>query len=81
MSTTVISESSNNSLHPITAQLVGAASALGGSITIICPGGIGATDAAQISGVSKVISVEGGCFNTYDCIAWSESLSPLVKDD
>jgi electron transfer flavoprotein alpha subunit len=81
VSTTVISESSNNSLHPITAQLVGAASALGGSITVICPGGIGSTDAAQISGVSKVISVEGGCFNTYDCMAWSESLSPLVKGD
>jgi len=81
VSTTVISESSNNSLHPITAQLVGAASALGGSITVICPGGIGSTDAARISGVSKVISVEGGCFNTYDCMAWSESLSPLVKGD
>jgi len=81
VSTTVISESSNGSLHPITAQLVGAASALGDSITVICPGGIGSTDAALISGVSKVISVEGGCFRTYDCMAWSESLSPLVKGD
>ena len=81
MTTTVISESINGSLHPITAQLVGAASALGGSITVICPGGIGSTDAAQISGVSKVISVEGGCFDNYDCMAWSESLSPLVSGD
>ncbi len=81
MSTTVIAESSNGSLHPITSQLVGAASALGGSITVICPGGIGSTDAAQISGVSKVISVEGDCFHTYDCMAWSESLSPLVEGD
>jgi len=81
VSTTVISESSNGSLHPITAQLVGAASALGSPITVICPGGIGSTDASQISGVSKVISAEGGCFQTYDCMAWSESLSPLVKGD
>ncbi len=81
MRTTVISESSNDSLHPITAQLVGAASSIGGSITVICPGGIGSNDAAHISGVSKVISVEGDCFDTYDCIAWSKSLSPLIEGD
>lgn len=78
MNITVISESSNGTLHPITAQLVGAASTFGGPITVICPGGVGATDAANISDVSKVISVEGGCFETYDCIAWSKALEPLV---
>ena len=81
MKTSVISESSNGSLHPVTAQLVGAASSLGSSITVVCPGGIGSTEAAQISGVSKVISVEGECFETYDCMAWSETLAPLVEGD
>ena len=57
MSTTVISESINGALHPVAAQLVGAASSLGGSITVICHGGTGASDAAKISGVTKVISV------------------------
>jgi len=77
----VISESSSGYLHPVTAQLVGAASSLGSSITVVCPGGIGSTEAAQISGVSKVISVEGECFETYDCMAWSETLAPLVEGD
>ena len=81
MKITVISESSNRDLHPITSQLVGAASAFEGSITVICPGGFGATEAAKISGVSEVISVEGDCFETYDCMAWSETLEPLVKGD
>ena len=81
MSTTVISESINGALHPVTAQLVGAASSLGGSITVICPGGTGTSDAAKISGVSKVISVQGECFETYDCSVWSKSLSPLVEGE
>ena len=81
MGVTVISESSNGSLHPVTAQLVGAASSMGGEITVICPGGVGSSDAAEISGVTKVISVEGDCFENYDCVAWSMSLSPLVKED
>ncbi len=81
MRTTVISESSNGALHPVTAQLVGAASPIGGPITVICPGGVGSSDASHISGVTKVISVEGDCFETYDCLAWSKSLSPLVEGD
>ena len=81
MGTTVISESSNGSLHPVTAQLVFAASSIGESVTIICPGGHGSSEAAKISGVSKVISVEGDCFGTYDCSAWSKSLSPLIDSD
>ena len=81
MSTTVISESIDGALHPVTAQLVGAASSLDGPITVICPGGVGSTDAAEIYGVTKVISVEGDCFDTYDCSAWSKSLSPLIEGD
>lgn len=81
MSTTVISESNNGTLHPVTAQLVGAASSLGGPITVICPGGVGASDAAKISGVANVISVVGDCFETYDCSAWSKTLSPLVEGE
>ena len=81
MATTVISESNNGSLHPVSAQLVGAASSIGGEITVICPGGLGSSEAACISGVTKVISVVGDCFETYDCLAWSKSLSPLVEGD
>ena len=53
---TVIAETSGNSLHPVTAQLVGAA---GGDATVLCAGGVGAAEAAALSGVAKVISVEG----------------------
>ena len=81
MGTTVISESTDGALHPVTAQLVGVASSLGGPITVICPGGVGSADAAEIHGVTKVISVEGDCFETYDCSAWSKSLSPLIEGD
>ena len=81
MGTTVISESTDGALHPVTAQLVGAASSLGGPITVICPGGVGSADAAEIHGVTKVISVEGDCFETYDCSSWSKSLSPLIEGD
>ena len=81
MGTTVISESTDGALHPVTAQLVGAASSLGGPITVICPGGVGSADAAEIHGVTKVISVEGDCFETYDCSAWSKSISPLIEGD
>ena len=71
MDIAIISEASNESLHPVTAQMVGAASSLGGSICVICPGGFGSLEAAKITGVSKVISVEGDCFDSYDCMAWS----------
>ncbi len=81
MEVTVISEGIEGSLHPVTAQLLGATSPLGGDITVLCPGGVGAADAASISGVSKVISVEGECFMSYDCSAWSKSLAPLAKGD
>ena len=41
MECTVIAETAGDSLHPITSQLVGAASSLGASPTVVVPGGIG----------------------------------------
>jgi electron transfer flavoprotein alpha subunit len=80
MNVTIIAETTVDGLHPVTSQLVGAANAIGGTSTILCPGGIGATAAASISGVTKVIGVEGGCFDTFDSGAWAAALNPLVSD-
>ena len=44
MEIVIISEASNESLHPVTAQMVGADSSLGGSICVICPGGFASLD-------------------------------------
>ncbi len=76
MECTIIAETSGNSIHPITAQLVGAASSLGAVPTVVVPGGIGAEDAASIDGVSKVVSVVGDCFSTFDGGAWASAISP-----
>ena len=73
---TVIAEISGNSLHPVTAQLVGAA---GGDAIVLCPGGVGASQAAALSGVSKVISVEGDCFATFDGGAWASALGSVAE--
>ena len=73
---TVIAEISGNSLHPVTAQLVGAA---GGDATVLCPGGVGASEAAALSGVAKVISVEGDCFATFDGGAWASALGSVAE--
>ena len=81
MDIAIISEASNESLHPVTAQLVGAASSIGGEISVICPGGVGSPEAAKIAGVSKVISVEGDCFDSYDCMAWSNAIVPFIDGD
>ena len=75
MECTVIAETSGNSIHPITAQLVGAASSLGATPTVVVPGGIGAEEAASIDGVSKVISVVGDCFSTFDSGAWASAIA------
>jgi len=73
---TVIAEISGNSLHSVTAQLVGAA---GGDATVLCPGGIGASEAATLSGVAKVISVEGDCFSSFDGGAWASALGSVAE--
>ena len=75
MECTIIAESSGNSIHPITAQLVGAASSLGATTTVVVPGGVGADDAARIDGVSKVVSIVGGCFSTFDGGAWASAIA------
>jgi len=80
MDVTIIAETAGNGLHPVTSQLVGAAIAIGGTPTVLCPGGIGTAAAASINGVSKVIGVEGDCFNTFDSGAWAAALNPLVSD-
>lgn len=73
---TVIAEVSGDSLHPVTAQLIGAA---GDGATVLCPGGVGASEAASLAGVSKVISVEGDCFSSFDGGAWAEALGSLAE--
>ena len=80
MDVTIIAETTADGLHPVTSQLVGAAIAIGGTPTVLCPGGLGTTAAASISGVSKVIGVKGDCFNSFDSGAWAAALNPLVSD-
>ena len=75
MEITIIAETSGDGLHPVTGQLVGAAGSLGGPITVLCPGGRGASEASDISGVSKVISLEGDCFASFDSGAWSSAMA------
>ena len=81
MDITVIAESSGDGLHPVTAQLVGAATSIGGAPTVLCAGGVGATEAASIAGVAKVISVVGDCFGTFDGGAWAEALNSVAGGD
>ncbi len=73
---TIIAEISGSNLHPVTAQLVGAA---GGDATVLCPGGFGAAEAASLSGVAKVIAVEGDCFSTFDGGAWASALGSVAS--
>ena len=81
MDVTVIADSTDDGLTPVTAQLVGAAASIGGNPTVLCPGGVGASEAASISGVSKVISVEGDCFGTYEGGAWATALDSQATGD
>ena len=81
MDVTVIAETSGDRLHPVTAQLVGAVAAIGATPTVLCAGGMGAAEAASISGVAKVISVVGDCFGTFDGGAWAEALNSVTGGD
>ena len=81
MDVTVIAETSGDGLHPVTAQLVGAAVSIGGTPTVLCAGGTGSAEAASISGVAKVISVIGDCFGTFDGAAWAEALNSVTGGD
>tara|TARA_S200000501_G_scaffold359805_1_gene386162 strand:+ start:741 stop:1661 length:921 start_codon:yes stop_codon:yes gene_type:complete len=79
MEITIIAEASGEELHPVTEQLVGAASSLGGAITVLCPGGVGSNEASVISGVSKVISLQGDCFSSFDSGSWSTVMAPFSQ--
>ena len=76
MNITIIAETNGNQLHSVTSQLAGAASSLGGTTTLLCPGGVGESEASEISGVSKVISLKGDCFSSFDSGAWSTVMAP-----
>ena len=76
MNITIVAETGGNRLHGVTSQLVGAANELGGTITLLCPGGVGESEASEISGVSKVISLKGDCFSSFDSGAWSTVMAP-----
>ncbi|MEE2625663.1 MAG: electron transfer flavoprotein subunit alpha/FixB family protein [Candidatus Thermoplasmatota archaeon] len=76
MNITIIAETSGNQLHSVTSQLAGAAGTLGGTITLLCPGGVGESEASEISGVSKVVSLKGDCFSSFDSGAWSTAMTP-----
>jgi electron transfer flavoprotein alpha subunit len=80
MDVTIIAETTADDLHPVTSQLVGAAITIGGTPTVLCPGGTGVATAASISGVAKVIAVKGDCFGTFDSGAWAAALNPLASD-
>ncbi|RCH74350.1 MAG: electron transfer flavoprotein subunit alpha/FixB family protein [Candidatus Poseidoniales archaeon] len=75
MEVTIIAETNEEGIHPVTAQMVTAAVSLGASPTVLCPGGFGCAAAAAIEGVGSVISVEGDCFTSFDGGAWAASLN------
>ena len=59
MNIVIISEASNESLHPVTAQIVGAASSLGGQISVICPGGLVHQKPLRLPGSVKSSPLKG----------------------
>lgn len=79
MEITIIAETQAGGLHPVTSQLVAAATSVGGSPTVLCPGGVGANSAAGIAGVGKVLSVTGDCFATFDGGAWAAALDAAAN--
>ena len=80
MEITIIAETQGNQLHAVTRQLVGAASSLGISPTILCAGGAGADEASGISGVAKVLTVNGDCFSTFDGGAWAAAFDAAAGE-
>ena len=80
MNFTIIAETNGDSLHPTTYQLIGAAASMGSNSTVICPNGEGASEAAKINGVEKVISATGDCFSVFDGGAWASALSSMCGE-
>ena len=79
MSFTIIAETNGDTLHPTTYQLIGAASSVGSKSIVICPNGRAASEASEINGVDKVISVVGDCFDIFDGGAWSAALNSVCE--
>ncbi|MBJ60528.1 MAG: electron transfer flavoprotein subunit alpha [Euryarchaeota archaeon] len=79
MDITIIAETNDDGLHPVTSQMVAAAAALGSSPTVLCPGGIATDSAASIDGVGAVIGVEGDCFSSFDGGSWSTALNSAIS--
>jgi electron transfer flavoprotein alpha subunit len=79
MSFTIIAETNGDTLHPTTYQLIGAASSVGSKSIVICPNGRSASEASEINGVEKVISVVGDCFDIFDGGAWSAALNSACE--
>lgn len=79
MEITIIAETNDNGIHPVTAQMVAAATSLGASPTLLCPGGVGSEEAASIDGVGAVVGVEGDCFSSFDGGAWASALNSAVS--
>ena len=76
MGNVVIAETKDGKIHEVTGELVSAAAALGGEVTVIVPGvNDSATGgAAALEGVNRVIGVVGDCFGTYDSSSWAEAI-------
>ena len=79
MSFTIIAETNGDNLHPTTYQLIGAASSVGSKSIVICPNGKAASEASEINGVEKVISVVGDCFDIFDGGSWSAALNSVCE--
>ena len=64
MDITIIAETNENGLHPVTSQMVAAATSFGSSTTILCPGGIATDSAASADGGAATGGLgagAGGC--------------------
>jgi electron transfer flavoprotein alpha subunit len=77
---TIIAESSGNTLHVVTSQLVTVARKIDEDIQIICPAGIGSEVAATLSGVTRVTSLLGESFNYFDGRAWADSINSAISE-
>jgi len=74
--TIVVAETKQGKLHPITAELVSAACALGSAPTVIVPStdDAAAAAAANLTGISKVIACVSDCFSAYDAASWANAV-------
>ncbi len=81
MEISIIAENTGGVLNPVTAQIISAAKMFEGDITVVCPGGFGAEEVAKISGVGKVVSVEGDCFSDFDGLAWCRAIDSVVTGE